>query len=80
MLTANKQSQLKQTWKTAHGERPLTMEQLSAEIDGAFEEAVKQMVNIGELNVYKSSVNVYKYADADDGEGDVINVVASGVN
>ncbi len=56
------------------------MEQLSAEIEGVFEEAVKQMVNIGELNVYESSVNVYKYADADDGEGDVINVVASGVN
>ena len=54
------------------------MEQLSAEIDGAFEEAVEQMVNIGELNVYESSVNVYKYDD--DGEGDVINVVASGVN
>jgi hypothetical protein len=64
--------------KTAHGERPLTIEQLSAEIDGAFEEAVEQMVNIGELNVYESSVNVYKYDD--DGEGDVINVVASGVN
>ena len=60
------------------GIMPLTMEKLSAEVDGAVEEAVEQMVNIGELNVYESSVNVYKYDD--DGEGDVINVVASGVN
>jgi hypothetical protein len=51
------------------------MEQLSAEVEGAVEEAVEQMVNIGELNVYESSVNVYKYGD--DGEGDVVNVVAS---
>jgi len=54
------------------------MEQLSAEIDGAVEEAVEQMVNIGELNVYESSVNVYKYGK--DGEGDAVNVVASGDN
>ena len=50
----------------------LSMEQLSAEVNGAVEEAVEKMVNIGELNVYESSVNVYKYGD--DGEGDVVNV------
>lgn len=54
---------------------PLTMAQLSAEVDGAVEEAVEKMVNIGELNVFEGEVNVYRYGD--DGEADVVNIVAS---
>lgn len=54
---------------------PLTMELLSAEVDGAVEEAVKTMVNIGELNVFEGEVNMYKYGD--DGAADVVDVIAS---
>ena len=50
---------------------PLTMAQLSAEV----EEAVEQMVNTGELDVFEGEVNVYRYGD--DGEADVVNIVAS---
>jgi predicted neutral ceramidase superfamily lipid hydrolase len=57
----------------------ITAEELSGEIDEAVAEAVAEtMVNIGEVNIFESEVNVFTYKDVNgDGEPELVEKITS---